>query len=85
MIKLTYICDHCSVEVEKVLDTPVELDRANWRNGPEGWISIGVGEQVLLFCSPCNAALAAQKAAIEALQAQMLADAQAAAQPPVGE
>ena len=85
MLKLTYVCDKCDLEVEIELPNAKDLDTMNWRNIPADWVSFGVGEQVLLFCSPCNAALAAQKAAIEALQAQMLVDAQAAAQPPVGE
>jgi uncharacterized protein YlaI len=78
MIKLTYICDHCSVEVEKKLDSPLELDRANWRNAPDRWESVGIDDKVLFLCPDCNGSVVSQKDQIKALEASIKTDVAAA-------
>lgn len=78
MLKLVFVCDKCGKEVEQQLVSPLELDRANWRNIPEGWESVGIGEKVIFLCDHCNIDVLAQKQQIKNIEAQVVTDVTAA-------
>jgi len=85
MIRVTFVCDKCKAEVSVELADAREMDRANWRNEPAGWISVGVDNKVLHLCDKCNGSVVSQKDQIKALEASIKVDVAAAVSAKVGE
>jgi hypothetical protein len=68
MLSITFRCDACKSEVVKELADARELDRANWRNEPDQWVSVGLEDKVLHFCDKCNQDVVSQRDQIKMLE-----------------
>ena len=72
MLKLTYVCDKCGVELEQVIQQP--LTPAVWElQVPVDWEACDIGKFIIL-CDKCKTTLLDKQVELQAAQVKFVAD-----------
>lgn len=73
MLKLVYVCDKCGKEVEVELVEAMKVTHPRFE-APADWVAEVIDANLVLLCDDCNGDILTQKAQVEAIQAQVVAD-----------